>query len=147
MWLLCFLPSGRKSIHILCGHEHGFSWPILKNPVHSIGQFYYFALNFLLIGVKMGFGTLRIFIPSRFSGFWNPQDFDTHLSTSQYMQWKMWFSDEAKTKLHTLGCSDDFRSSVFLQTFDKGRGLLRHQQAGDFPHAVLKLVHKIALCA
>lgn len=67
-----------------------------------------------------------------------PQDFHsidkTCLITSQYMQWKMSFSDKAKTNLHTLDHSGRMISGVQLsyKIFIGEGGLFRYPKENNF---------------
>lgn len=68
-----------------------------------MGSFQHSVVSALLNGMREGFGLSGFKIIGK-----------TCLSTLQYMQWRMWFSNEAKTKLHTLGYSGKIISGVKL---------------------------------
>lgn len=68
-----------------------------------MGSFQHSVESSLLNGMREDFGL---------SGFKTIGK--TFLSTLQYMQWRMWFTDEVKTKLHILGYSGKIISGVKL---------------------------------
>lgn len=88
----------------------------------------------LLVGMKVCFGLLRIFIAQNF------------LSPLQSWQLNILLSDEAKTKLHTLGHSG--RISKVQMTYEmliwKGQYADVKRQAA-LPRDILSQVHELAL--
>lgn len=94
--------SQRSGYQTLAHQEENQCSAYVDMNMGSLGIFYFkkaclqyrphrFVLYFLLPWVKVSFGPPRIFILVK-----------TCLSACLFMQWKMWFSDEALTKLHTL---------------------------------------------